>query len=172
MLKETQDLKNAVNSKATRAQGFSTDRTAAKSTTPKANPEVPTQSVKAADEHALAVKAAVHEALSSQLQGKLDLINGLKGKLESAAVAIATEERGLLDGTTFEGLLAQARMTTFAEMEVVSDVQVSLEYERLTGAEALDAPTQPTFPSADQLQKMLSPAQKARLDQAVLGPAK
>lgn len=163
----TEELKNR---KANRAQGF--DPQAAKASQASHTPQSkPCDSATEAQEASLAFAGTAAAALGHQLQQKVDVIAGLKSKLESAADAITYEEECILNGSTLESMLAVRRAQYQIGASVQTDAAVSIEFEALNGSELLTSTQAPKFPKPDEFEKLLSPAQKARLDQAVLGPA-
>ncbi|ESA38458.1 hypothetical protein N836_31450 [Leptolyngbya sp. Heron Island J] len=169
-MRTTEDLKKA---KATAGQGFSTDRTQSQASHQVQAPSTaPSESAEQAKEASLAFSDTAAAALGHQLQKKVDVITGLERKLESAADAIAYREECMLNGSTLESMLAKRRSTYQLGESVQADATVSIEFERLEGGDLLTNLSAPKFPDPKTFANLLSPAQKARLDQAVLGPAK
>lgn len=168
----TEELKSR---KAARAQGFGAPPAQQKqpdSGCSQSAQAKPSDSATEAQNASLAFTSTAAAALSHQLQQKVDVIAGLEGKLSSAADAIAYKEECILNGSTLESMLATRRSQYQIGASVQADATVSIEFEALNGAELLTDMDAPKFPKSDAFEKLLSPAQKARLDRAVLGPAK
>ena len=156
--------------KATRAQGFgSTPKT---TQTPTAQAQEPTSPVAPATEqassHALQFTGAVQSNLATQLERQAQVLQGIDAMLDNAAVQIATAEQDILSGTALTRKLTALR-ADYAFDNAIGDASVTLEFERLKALETLASPV--GFVDISDTIKRLAPADKARLDQAVLSPS-
>ena len=163
-MKTTEDLKNA---KHTSGQGLGkSTKPQSSSTQERTSPATP--AVAEAKEHALQFMGAAQNNIAAQLQQKAGFLQNLDEMLDKAVVAIATAEQDILSGTALERKLAEQR-SAYA-YGAIDDAAVSIEFEALTTLEAIAKPQR--FPALDDALKCISPADKARLDQAVLAPVK
>lgn len=159
---------------STRAQGFGPQ------TAQTARPKAPTseapsfdagEGVADAQEHASAISRVAQDALRGQLTAKVTGLESIENMLSQAAVAIAQREQNVVSGVYLESELAALRQEYLAET-AVDQAAVTVEYEALQSEllPSVQAPKR-TFPNLSDTLKRITPAQKARLDQAVLGPA-
>ena len=157
------DVHAKESAKTTSGQGFGTS-----TKTPTASKQEPVSPTPEGQEFALGFAKAVEGKLAGQLQQKANFLQGLDQMIDSAVDAIAQVEEDILSGNTLERKLAERR-SRYA-FECVEDASVSFEFEALTTLEVMAEPK--SFPALDEALKRISPADKTRLDQAVLAPVK
>ncbi|MDV3349930.1 hypothetical protein QGP82_14590 [Leptothoe sp. LEGE 181152] len=170
-MKTTEDLKNAKAAKTTKGQGFSG---ATKPSTPPQGKDSmfqPNQGIAAAQEHVGDMARIAKDSLRSQLAAKVSGLREIEDMLDNAAEAIAQREQNIVSGVTLESMLAERRQQYLAE-NAVDQAVITVEFEALEDEfKGMTEAPKRAFPSTDSMLKYLTPAQKARLDQAVLGPS-
>ena len=171
MLKETQDLKNAVDRKGTSGKGFGNSSTAKQPQSPNVSEFQPNAGVSEAQAQINEIARVAKDSLRSQLATKVSGLRQIEDMLDNAAEAIAQREQNIVSGVTLESMLAEKRQQYLAE-DAVDQAAITVEFEALQDEfQAMTITPKRSFPPVGDLLKRITPAQKARLDQAVLGPA-
>lgn len=165
-MKITEEIKQAKAAKATSGQGFG--KSAKPQAASKQEPVSPVApAVTEAADSALQFMGAAQNNIATQLNRRAGFLQGLDEMLDQAALKIATAEQDILSGVALERKLSAYRADYG---EVLTDAAVSIEFEALDVLDGLSKPGE--FADISSAVKRISPAQKAELDQAVLGPAK
>ena len=132
----------------------------------------PNAGVYEAQAQANEIARVAKDSLRSQLAAKVSGLREIEDMLDNAAEAIAQREQNIVSGVTLESMLAEKRQQYLAE-DAVDQAAITVEFEALQDEfQAMTITPKRSFPPVGDLLKRITPAQKARLDQAVLGPAK